>query len=143
LPPPAAGAGSGAAGFNVGADYNLGGPHTLGDMAAVEWAPNFITASAETLAASHTKMQLRAPRSRLGRPAAASTSGAAAGVGRCVAVRWHGVGVAAGTWVLGVSGIRGLEAPACLLGICCAALLLVTAGALQLAQRQGSGRGAG
>jgi hypothetical protein len=80
-------AGGSTAGFNVGADYNLGGPHTLGDMAAVEWAPNFITASPETLAASHTKMQLRAPLSRLGRPGAASAGGAAAAAAaaaRCV-----------------------------------------------------------
>ncbi|WIA18543.1 hypothetical protein OEZ85_009989 [Tetradesmus obliquus] len=73
--------GGGAAGFNVGADYNLGGPHTLGDMAAVEWAPNFITASPATLAASHTKMQLRAPLSRLARPGAMSAGGAAAAGG--------------------------------------------------------------
>lgn len=80
--------GGGAAGFNVGADYNLGGPHTLGDMAAVEWAPNFITASPATLAASHTKMQLRAPLSRLARPGAMSAGGAAAAGGGAGLTRW-------------------------------------------------------
>eukprot|EP00775_Hariotina_reticulata_P014751 gene14751-14921_t len=65
LPPTAAAGDSGS--FNVGADYNLGGPHTLGDMAAgIEWAPNFITASPEALAAAHTKRQHRAPPGRIG-----------------------------------------------------------------------------
>jgi uncharacterized membrane protein YgcG len=48
--------------FSVGADYNLGGPHTLGDLAAgISWAPALISASPAALAASHIKRQSAAP----------------------------------------------------------------------------------
>jgi hypothetical protein len=82
-PLPTAAAAGDSGSFNLGADYNLGGPHTLGDMAAaIEWAPNFITASPEALAAAQTKRQHRAPPGRIGyrvgRAAAHSSSSAAA-----------------------------------------------------------------
>lgn len=66
--------------FTVGADYNLGGPHTLGDLAAgIEWAPTLITASPAVLAASQTKRQSALPLSAARAPAAAAA--AAAGLG--------------------------------------------------------------
>jgi len=73
--------------FSVGADYNLGGPHTLGDLAAgIEWAPTLITASPAVLAASQTKRQSALPLSatRLRGPAhgaGGQWEGGAAGAG--------------------------------------------------------------
>lgn len=62
----------------LGADYNMGGPHTLGDLAAgIEWAPTLITASPAVLAASQTKRQSALPLAA----SRASTTAAAAGVG--------------------------------------------------------------
>lgn len=72
----------------LGADYNIGGPHTLGDMATIEWAPNVITASPATLAASHTKRQLRAPLSTI----RGGGLGETAAVGRQGSGLWGGVG---------------------------------------------------
>lgn len=78
---------------SLGSDYNIAGPHTLGDVAAsIEWAPNIITASPATLAASHTKRQLKAPLSSIrGGGLGPLRAAAAAGLGG-----QHGSGERAG-----------------------------------------------
>lgn len=68
--------------FSVGADYNMGGPHTLGDLAAgIEWAPTLITASPAVLAASQTKRQSALPHSAAQAALVQTAAGAAAASG--------------------------------------------------------------
>jgi hypothetical protein len=58
----------------------MGGPHTLGDLAAaIEWAPTLITASPAVLAASQTKRQSALPLSAARTSATAVSAGEGSG----------------------------------------------------------------